>query len=152
PSPIVIQGADFSATGKITNISNVPLCPGATPVVRLVNVDAPSDQNAEVVRRAFSRGSSRDVSVRELLRGRILEEPLSLTEAAALLDELRYERFRPAADGWEAARWKDLEAKVGIGEGVPDADSLLPFFRPPASDQPDTAPYVRGGPYAISAY
>jgi hypothetical protein len=151
PAPFVLQGRDFSATGKLTNVSNVPLCPGATPFVRLVNNGDGADPNVDLIARTFLGGSSQDVVVRGILRGRILNEPLSLAAAAMLLDELVYEHYRPTADGWEGKRWKDLEAKVGI-DAETDLDRLLPFFRPPRTGKEEATPYSRGGPYAISAY
>jgi hypothetical protein len=81
----------------------------------------------------------------------MLEDPMSLTQAATLLDELRYQHFRPTADGWEGRRWEDIAAKVGINSAT-DVDALLPLFRPPGGTAEDATPYSRGGPYAISAY
>jgi hypothetical protein len=150
PEPFVLQGSDFSATGKLTNIANVPLCPGAMPFVRMVNGGEERDPNVEVIARVFA-SPSRDVVVKSLVRGRILDEPLTMVQAASLLDELRYERYQPTADGWEGARWRDLAPKVGI-EPATDTEQLLPFFRPPGGASEDATPYARGGPYAISAY
>ncbi len=151
PSPFVLQGPDFSATGKLTNVANVPLCPGATPFIRLVNSGEEADPNVDVIARAFASAPSQDIVIKGRVRGRILDVPLSLTDAATLLDELRYEHYRPTADGWEGTRWRDLEAKVGI-DSATDIDGLLPFFRPPAVAAEEATPYSRGGPYAISAY
>lgn len=151
PSPHVLQGRDFTATGKLTNVDNVPLCPGATPFVRLVNSGTSIDPNVELMVRLFGDAPSTEVVVRQRSRGRILEQTLSLVQAAALLDELRYDENRPTIDGWEGARWKDLESKVGIDEPS-DTERLLPFFRPPLGVPIAASPYARGGPYAISAY
>jgi len=129
----------------------VPLCPGASPFVRLVNSGVTPDPNVELIARVFKLPPSRDVVVNGLVRGRIIDEPVSLMQAAGLLDELRYDHYRPTADGWEGRRWKDLVAKVGIAEGA-DFEGLLPFFRPPDVDMNEATPYARGGPYAISAY
>jgi hypothetical protein len=148
PSPIVLQGLDYSATGKLTNVSNVPLCPGAAPFVRTVNSGIEPDPNVDLVARTFTEALSEDVVVNDVLRGRILNQPLSLTDAADLLDRLRYVSHRPTADGWEGMRWKDLEPKVGIEPH----DHVLPFFRPPEGSPEEATPYTRGGPYAISAY
>lgn len=149
-SPFVLQGRDFSATGKLTNVSNVPLCPGAAPFVKLVNDGLGGDPNVEVVERAFAGAPSRDVVVGSV-RGRILDDPLTLTEAADLLDQLTYDEYRPTPDGWEGQRWIDLQGKIGIDEAN-DAEHLLPFFRPPPVAQGQATPYARGGPYAIAAY
>ena len=37
PSPLILQGARFRATGKIASVSKVPLCPGPAPFVDMVN-------------------------------------------------------------------------------------------------------------------
>src|SRR3954453_4777040 len=90
PEPFVLQGRDFSATGKLTNISNVPLCPGATPFVRLMNSGEQTDPNAELIARTFNPADSENIIVSGLPRGRILTKPLQLADAAELLDNLRY--------------------------------------------------------------
>ncbi|WP_421118602.1 Z1 domain-containing protein [Aquihabitans daechungensis] len=151
PDPYVLQGRDFIATGKITNLTNVPLCPGATPFVRLVNNGHQEDLNVKVVADAFNGALTQPLIAKGLLRGQIVQEPLSLTEAASLLDKLRYDHFRPAPDGWEGSRWKHLEAQVGIDD-TSDIDHLLPFFRPPEVPTEQATKYLRGGPYAIAAY
>ena len=148
PDPFVLQGPDFTATGKLTNVSNVPLCPGPYPFVRLINRGDREDPNIEVVSQIFVAAPSVDITVRDLLRGRILESPLSLLEAADLLDRLRYQNHLPNINGWEGRRWLDLQVKVGIQN---DPDRIIPFFRPPTSPK-GTTPDVRSGPYAISAY
>jgi hypothetical protein len=150
PSPFVLGGGDFYATGKLTNVTNVPLCPGASPFVRLVNSGEIEDPNAALLARTFSAQPSEDVNVNGL-RGRILLEPCTLIDAADLLDELQYDDCRPPADGWEGMRWTDIESKIAIDE-TNDSDSLLPFFRPPPAGPKKPTPYIRGGPYAISAY
>ena len=151
PAPVVLQGQDFMATGKLANLSNLPLCPGATPFIRLVNPGQQADPNVELVARTFTGVASSDVVAADVLRGRALDEPLSLNEAAALLDQLQYDEYRPTTSGWEGARWQDLEAKVGIDPST-DFDGVLPFFRPPVVSLEDATPYSLGGPYAISAY
>jgi hypothetical protein len=151
PKPFVLQGQDFTATGKLTNVANVPLCPGASPFVRLVNSGASPDPNVDLLASTFAERASRDLVVRTILRGRIVEQPLSLTEVADLLDRLRYENHRPTRDGWEGQRWKDIEAKIGMN-AASDPEGLLPFFRPPPGDVIQPTPYSRAGPYAISAY
>ena len=88
PAPFVLQGPDFSATGKLTNVSSVPLCPGVTPFIRLVNSADRPDPNVELIFRTFASKPSQDIIVRDVIRGRILEAPCSLTDAAVLLDEL----------------------------------------------------------------
>ena len=73
PAPFVLQGPDFSATGKLTNVSSVPLCPGATPFIRLVNSADRPDPNVELIFRTFASKPSQDIIVRDVIRGRILE-------------------------------------------------------------------------------
>ncbi len=149
--PFVLGGPDFSATGKLTNLSNVPLCPGASPFVRLVNSGSRTDPNVELIARRFRSAPSEDVVVRDLVRGRILCEPLDLAAAAELLDELRYERYKPSSSSWEGRRWSDVETKIRIDQAN-DVDGLVPFFRPPEAPPEESTAYSRGGPYAISAY
>ena len=100
-----------------SNVSNVPLCPGATPFVRL-------DEQRRRCRSERRSVIARDVRLRAVagpgrqrgLRGRILLRAVFRSiEAADLIDELRYQRTPSHSQtGWEGARWKDLEPKVGI--------------------------------------
>jgi hypothetical protein len=145
----VLAGLDFSATGKLTNVSNVPLCPGATPFVRLVNDGTATDSNVDLLAETFRDAPSEDLAVNGL-RGRILVEPLRLTAAADLLDRLTFENYRPSVDGWEGERWQDLERKMSLDHD--ETEELTPFFRPPATGAAEPSPYARGGPYAIAAY
>jgi hypothetical protein len=150
PSPKVIQGADFTATGKLTNVSNVPLCPGSKPFIRLVNSGREPDPNLDVLARAFERGGSSDLVAAGTVRGRILDEPLTLLDTADLLDSLRYELHAPGTGGWEGWRWRALEAHVGL---APNDARLVPLFRPPGSGDGDGDGHPRVDcPYAMAAY
>jgi hypothetical protein len=152
PSPKVLQSRSFAATGKLANIANVPLCPGAHPFVSLLNSGREPDPNAALLADSFRSTSSTDVVVSGVLRGRILDEPLDLLGAAELLDGLRYERYRPDPDGWEASRWRALEAHVGLASGE-DRDGTVPFFRPPAGSRSSPDDYAPAScPYALAAY
>lgn len=151
PSPTVLQGADFGATGKIASISNVPLWPGPAPFVRLVNEAMVADPNVEVVHRAFLNAPSSEVVANGMVRGRILNDGMSLLEAASFLDELRYAHHRPSAEDWEGLRWRSAELHAGLDRGP--APQELPLFRPPAARSDAVVSAGPGScPYAIAAY
>lgn len=152
PEPSVIQGERYLATGKLASLTSVPLSPGPAPFIRFVNdttvASSASDSNTEVVARVFAHAESTEVVAAGTTRGRILDRSLSLDEAADLLDELRYSDHHPDRESWEARRWLDLEAQVGIKSG-----RQVPFFRPPDLSGRVPTPYSRVGcPYGIAAY
>jgi hypothetical protein len=150
PSPKVLQGRVFAATGKLTSLASVPLSPGASPFVRLINDGLEPDPNVRLLREVF-RATSHEVSVGGTLRGRVLEATWTLIEVAALLDQLRYEAYAPSHEGWEAERWTSIETHVGIDEL--SADQLSPLYRPPPlHDTVATSPSRVDCPYAMAAY
>lgn len=146
PEPTVLQGLNFEATGKIAGVGNLPLSPGARPFVTVINDSRRADPNADIVAGLFAQPSS-DLTVANVLRGRILDVPLELTEAAELLDRLTFADYRPGSEGFHADFWNGIEARANAVAPLPDS----PFYRPPVShgrgDQTR-----RACPYAIAAY
>lgn len=146
PAPIVLQGLNFEATGKIAGVGNLPLSPGARPFVTVINDGQQADPNANVLAELFARPSS-DLSVANVLRGRILNEPLELTEAAELLDRLTFAGYQPGTDGFLADFWSRIEARAHAVTPLPDP----PFYRPPGRSGEGNLTR-RACPYAIAAY
>lgn len=146
PEPTVLQGLNFEATGKIAGIGNLPLSPGARPFITVINNGQRADPNANVVAELFARPSS-DLTVANLLRGRILNVPLELTEAAELLDRLTFADYQPGSEGFHADFWGRIEARAHAIAPLPDP----PFYRPPTRHgEGDLS--RRACPYAIAAY
>ena len=135
PEPTVLQGLNFEATGKIAGVGNLPLSPGARPFVTVINDSRQADPNADIVAGLFARPSS-DLTVANVLRGRILDVPLELTEAAELLDRLTFADYQPESKGFHADFWSGIEARANAVAPLPDS----PFYRPPGKlgkgDQP----------------
>lgn len=146
PEPAVLQGANFEATGKLAGVGNLPLSPGARPFVTVINEGRQPDPNADVVADIFARPSSKLV-VANVLRGRILDVPLELTEAAELLDRLTFPHYRPGIEGFHADVWNRIEARAHAVAPLPDP----PLYRPPLR-QGKGDPTRRACPYAIAAY
>ena len=146
PEPTVLQGLNFEATGKIAGVGSLPLSPGARPFVTVINDSRRADPNADIVAGIFARPSS-DLTVANVLRGRILDAPLELTEAAELLDRLTFADYRPGSQGFHADFWNGIEARANAVSPLQDS----PFYRPPVrhgkGDQTR-----RACPYAIAAY
>lgn len=146
PKPTVLHGLNFAATGKIAGVGTLPISPGARPFITVINDSGQQDPNAEIVAGLFDRPSS-DLTVGKVLRGRILDVPLELTEAAELLDRLTFADYRPGNEGVHADIWRGIEARANALGKLADA----PFYRPPVrsgkGDQPRQA-----CPYAIAAY
>ncbi len=146
PKPVVLQGLNFEATGKITGVGNLPLSPGARPFVTVINSGRQEDPNAEVVADLFARPSS-NLTVADVQRGRILDVPLKLTEAAKFLDRLTYAQYRPCSEGIQAEFWSGIEARAHAVSPLPDR----PFYRPPLRHGEGDLTR-RACPYAIAAY
>ncbi len=146
PEPTVLQGLNFEATGKIMGVGNLPLSPGARPFVTVINSGKQEDPNADVVAELFARPSS-DLTVANVQRGRILDVPLKLTEAAELLDRLTYAQYRPGSEGFHADFWSRIEARAHAVSPLSDR----PFYRPPfRHGEGDLT--RRACPYVIAAY
>jgi hypothetical protein len=150
PSVEVLQGDDFQATGKIAALRNWPLSPGPSPFIQITNSSMEFDPNLGIVAKFFKESPSVDVLANSTLRGRISPEPLTMVEAANLLDKLRFSDYVPTSNNRHADRWKLLETYVGIDEASSDS-SLLPFFRPPGNSL-DESDIRRNCPYSIAAY
>lgn len=148
PRPTVIQGLRFRATAKIAGLARFPLSPGANPMVRVVNASEAIDPNLALVGDLFDDGAQQLIA-NGTSRGLILPEPMSLLEAASVLDRLRYADLQCDPESFEITRWRALEAQLEL-----DDDELLPLFRGPV------APIGGGGhlvnpqedPYQIAAY
>jgi hypothetical protein len=149
PSPIVLQGQGFIATGKIANLGNKPLHPGRKPFIRLVNSGEQADPNVQVVYDLFSKSESIDVTAGGRLRGRILPEPLSLLEAADVLDGLSFESYLPGANNWQGDLWSQVEARVNAIQAMPVGYRL---YRPAEPASGPASPVRKDCRYAISAY
>lgn len=150
PSPLVLEGLDWRATGKIAGTTRIPLSPGSWPFVTMVNTQSQPDPNIEVVSRAFTARHS-DVVSHGLTRGVILEKPLSLIEAAELLEKLRYEGYVPSRDDLIYSRWAALSLQLGLG--VP----TTPLLRVPSNQDLGEGTPIRTlrpseCPYSIAAY
>lgn len=151
PSPLVLEGARFRATGKIAGISRVPLCPGASPFVDLVNDGFSPDPNVAVVTEVFDAPSV-VVHAAGTQRGRILNQTVDLETAASILDRLTYSEYTPDRADPTSSRWEALEHQLGLARD--SQQGLVPLFRPPdsgiATDSMVVAP--NRCPYNIAAY
>ena len=83
----------------------------------------------------------------DVQRGRILDVPLKLTEAADLLDRLTFAQYRPGRVGFHADFWSRIEARAHAVSPLPDR----PFYRPPVRHGEGDLTR-RACPYAIAAY
>lgn len=146
PEPTVLQGLNFDATGKIAGLGNFPLSPGPRPFVTVINDSSQEDPNAAIVAKLFARASS-DLIVANVLRGRILDAPLKLDEAAELLDSLTFADYQPGSEGFHADFWNGIEVRANAVAPLSDP----PFYRPPLRNGKGDM-NRRACPYAIAAY
>ncbi|MBC7630558.1 Z1 domain-containing protein [Aeromicrobium sp.] len=146
----VLHGGDFLATGKIANLGKFPLVPGPAPFVRLTNAHVDVDPNLSRVAAAFPPGTSVDLVHPETTRGRIGQEPISLLDAADLLDSLTYTDYHPGTSSRIWRMWDNLHSRVGAHS----PDSVPPRFYTPPEVSSGLMPSAERAdcPYAIAAY
>lgn len=146
PKPVVLEGMNFSATSKITNVRRSPLSPGARPFVTILNDGNHPDPNIDLVAELFATTPSSPLNAGGGQRGRILNQPLSLVEVADWLDQLTYDAYAPGPVGPLATHWADVQSRVGACLPLSG-----PLYRPPASGTSGEASR-RACPYSIAAY
>lgn len=146
PEPVVLQGMNFLATGKIANLGQRPLSPGSRPFLKLVNEGARPDPNLQLVADLFDQQPSSDLVVGHT-RGRIRDTPLTLTEAADMLDGLRYDAYQPGRNHLVAEQWDQVEARLANIQAL----ALPGLYRAPAPFGALSDPR-RVCPYSIAAY
>lgn len=146
PDPVVLQGMNFLATGKIANLGQRPLSPGSRPFIKMVNPGDRPDPNSQLVADLFDQQASSDLIVGHT-RGRIRDTPLSLVEAAEVLDALRYDGYGPGQDHSVALQWAQVEARLAAIEPLADPG----LYRAPTSSLDPSDPRATC-PYSIAAY
>lgn len=146
PDPVVLQGVNFLATGKIAKLGQRPLSPSSRPFIRLINEGHQPDPNAKTLTDLFSQHGSSDLTVGHT-RGRIRSVPLSLNDAADLLDKLRYDGYNPGRDHPVALQWAQVEARLASIQ--PLVDPCL--YRAPEVTAEPSIPHAVC-PYSIAAY
>jgi hypothetical protein len=145
PAPTVLQGERFCATAKIANVRSLPLCPGASPFVRLVDYERWADHNVAILAELLESETWQPVTVRDLVRGKCMSSRrLCLSEVADLLDRFRYAQHDPDPSLPENARWYSLEQAANLATRL---------YRPPGHLSPSVdAVKAKACPYAIAAY
>ncbi|MHC6231739.1 Z1 domain-containing protein [Arthrobacter sp. MMS24-T111] len=150
PDPLVLQGRRFLATGKIANLGNQPLCPGPKPFIRLINEGHREDPNVRLLAELFSSNASSNVRASQRVRGRMLNQPLSLESAAELLDSLEFDGYRPGADNWQGKIWAQVQTRVQAEGSYGNSRDL---YRPRVPEAGAASSEVRRDcPYALAAY
>ena len=145
PAPTVLQGERFCATAKIANVRTLPLCPGASPFVRVVDYEQWADHNLAILGDLLESETWQAVTVRDVVRGSwISDRRLSLSDVADLLDRFRYSHHDPDVTLPENARWLSLQQAAHLSNAL---------YRPPGWRRPGVdAVKAKACPYAIAAY
>ncbi len=143
PTVTVLQGRDFKATGKFTNLHATSPYPGDKPFFPYTNEPGADEQNLEVLRGMLSNDS---VTVESRGAVQAAFSPLSwtLTETAQLLDSLVYPRHGDTVVARLKPRWQSFARAIGV-EGD---DQWL--YRGPLVNSDDFA--SSASPYSIAAY
>jgi hypothetical protein len=142
---LVLQGEAFKATSKVDS-KRVPLSPGPTPSVRLIEPPdgAAYPANLQVLQSLLERS---DVQFLEhpqgTQRGLIGSKPLEMLEVAGLLESLRYSSHDPDRELELSKRWVSLQRVMNWPE---------PLFRPPGLTPLPMAVDPSSCPYSIAAY
>jgi hypothetical protein len=142
---LVLQGHGFKATHKVPT-SRMPLHPGPTPAVRLIEPEDTVENQANIgLLSSLLEGQpwSQIAAPPGTVRGLILHEPLTLLGAAEVLEGLRYSRHDPDPIAEQNSRWASLQNRLGLN---------APIFRPPGRQPGTTAADPSGCPYTIAAY
>ncbi|NQX16436.1 Z1 domain-containing protein [Rathayibacter sp. VKM Ac-2857] len=148
-TPDVLHGMQFLATGKISNLSRTPLCPGPRPFITTVNSGEMEDPNARYVADLFRMIPSAEVTAGGVVRGRALDQQLSMTEAADLLDNLTYTGYYPGEKSDLAQLWSKIESRVSAVR--PLAAGGL-YRAPGPTDGGRASAPMLNCPYSIAAY
>lgn len=149
PSPVMLHGLKFLATGKIANLGRTPLCASSKPFVTLINSGHSPDPNVQLVADLFKSRTSSDLTVGRSTRGRALDDTLSLTEAADLLDGLVFDAYRPGTDHRLGELWRQVQARLSATHALPTDTQL---YNAPVPIDGDPSPVRYDCPYAIPAY
>lgn len=142
---LVLQGGAFKATSKVDS-RRVPLSPGPTPSVRLIE---PPDgvaygANLQVLQSLLKRAEVHYLEHPEgTKRGLIGSKPLEMLEVAGLLESLRYSSHDPDPELELSKRWASLQRIMNWPE---------PLFRPPGLTPLPMAVDPSSCPYSIAAY
>lgn len=142
---LVLQGSNFTATAKVDS-RRVPLHPGATPAVRLIEPSSGTyyEHNLQLVQELMHAGEWKHLIYPEgTERGLIRTTPLSMLDVADILDGLRYTAHDPDVALEISQRWESLQHLIGATE---------PLFRPPRVNSGPMAVDPNGCPYSIAAY
>ncbi|BCW39599.1 hypothetical protein StoSoilB3_11340 [Arthrobacter sp. StoSoilB3] len=150
PSPVVLHGMGFLATGKIANLGRKPLCPGSKPFVTLINDGLAPDPNAKLVADLFTSASSSDVTVGRATRGRALDATLSLTETADLIDQFVFDKYRPGRESRLGELWAQIQSRVSATLPLPAGTRL--YNAPEPIEEEEASPARLDCPYAMAAY
>jgi hypothetical protein len=142
---LVLRGANFRATAKVDSVK-MPLHPGPTPAVRLVEFENPIlvQSNAKILSDLLEELQWTYVRrPADHVRGRITVQPVGMVRVAELLEKFTYTHHRPSADDPAYARWNSLQSTLGLA---------TPLLRVPASGRGIAAVDPAGCPYSIAAY
>ncbi len=145
PSPAILQGRNFVATGKFSNVSGISLAPGHRPFFGHMNGPADDVANRELLGRLLTEPHV-IVGDRDDPRGVLLDRQLSLEESAGLLDELVYANHGSDPDGFLVSRWRSAETAANLTEG----DAATPLYRAP--EVSDGFVDLHSSPYSVAAY
>ncbi|WP_152648070.1 Z1 domain-containing protein [Demequina sediminicola] len=141
--PLILQGRNFLATGKIANTRGVSLSPGNRHLFPLLNMP-PDDEGNRAVVAGLLREPGTMVGPRDHPRGYLCSRALSLGETADLLDQLRFTEHGADRAGVEASRWQSAARAAGLNSTTPE------LYRAPTVDGPSFQ--TNASPYTVAAY
>ncbi|MBU0553891.1 Z1 domain-containing protein [Myxococcota bacterium] len=145
---VILQGSKALATAKVPT-NRLPLSPGATPSVRLIELsdEALRRANLAQVEHALQNYEWSPIIVNGEEKGLLMDAPWTLQQAAEFLDALRFSHHDPQINGDPRyARWAAIETQLDL------ADDEGPLLRTPNIQPQPGMLNIRSCPYNIAAY
>ena len=145
---LILQGSQALATAKVPT-TRLPLSPGATPSVRLIELEQDDlrKANLQLVEQALRDFEWSPIMVNGDQKGLLMDNAWNLSKAATFLDSLRFSSHDPIIEGdIRYERWAAIERNLDL------ATEEGPLLRTPGINPQPGAINVRSCPYTIAAY
>lgn len=146
PDPTVLEGRVFKATNKVKGYRTLPLCPGPTPFVKVVETGIHATHNLNMLSGLLEGHELAPLLATGVKKGLITERPLPMLAVAELLESFRFSHHCPASTDLDYKQWANHELALGL------KPPIAPLYRPPGGGEANALNESRSCPYAIASY